>query len=230
MQNEAIILFWWLMFGGSHIIGSSIPVRSFVIKRTGMKGFKAIYSLVAFATFIPLCYVYFINRHAGDMFYVPGYSIKLLAQFIMLGSIILLLQGLVTLNPMTTRAELTGKVVRGACGIQRLTRHPQNFAFGLFGLAHLLANPYGGDWIFFGGFIVYGIVSALHQDRRNLVAGSEDVRQFLADTSAIPFAAIIKGQQRLAPGEYHPPALAAAIVLFILMRLLHPMLFGGFGT
>jgi uncharacterized membrane protein len=108
MQNEAIILFWWLMFGGSHIIGSSIPVRSFVINRSGMLGFKAIYSLVAFATFAPLCYLYFTNRHAGDMFYVPGYSIKLLAQFIMLGSIIVLLQGLVTTNPMTTRAELTG--------------------------------------------------------------------------------------------------------------------------
>ena len=49
MQNEAIILFWWLMFGGSHVIGSSIPVRSFVISRTGKLGFKVIYSVVALA-------------------------------------------------------------------------------------------------------------------------------------------------------------------------------------
>jgi uncharacterized membrane protein len=230
MQNEAIILFWWVMFGGSHVIGSSIPVRTFVISRSGKLGFKVIYSLVALCTFIPLCYVYFTNRHAGNLFYTSGYSIKLLAQFLMLGAIIVLLQGLVTVNPITTIAELTGKIVRRGYGIQRVTRHPQNFAFALFGLAHLLANPYGGDWIFFGGFIVYGIVSAMHQDRRYLATGSEEVNQFLADTSAIPFAAIIKGKQRLAPGEYHPPALAAAIMLFILMRLLHPMLFGGFGA
>jgi uncharacterized membrane protein len=70
----------------------------------------------------------------------------------------------------------------------------------------------------------------MHQDRRQQATGSVQVKQFLADTSAIPFAAIIRGKQRLAPGEYHPPALAAAIVLFILMRLLHPMLFGGFGS
>jgi len=230
MKNEAMILFWWLMFGGSHVIGSSIPVRTFFISRIGNLGFKIIYSLVAFATFIPLFYVYFNHRHAGYLLYTPGYFINLLAQFLMLGAIIVLLQGLVTINPMTTVAELTGRASRSGHGIQRVTRHPQNFAFGLFGLAHLLANPYVGDWIFFGGFIVYGIVSAIHQDRRLLAKGPVQVKQFLADTSAIPFAAIISGKQQLAFGEYYPPALAAAIVLFILIRLLHPMLFGGFGS
>lgn len=229
MKSEIVILLWWLMFGGSHIIGSSIPVRNFFINRIGTLGFKAIYSLVALATFIPLCYVFFSNRHVGYHFYSAGYFVELLANFIMLGSFIVLMQGFVTANPMTSMAELTGRVVRTGHGIQRVTRHPQNLAFGLFGLAHLLANPYVGDWIFFGGFIIYGILSAMHQDRRLFAAGSVSVKQFLADTSAFPFAAILTGRQRFAPGEYHPPALAAAIVLFILMRLLHPMLIGGFG-
>ena len=229
MGNEVIILFWWLVFGGSHVLCSSIPVRTFVIRRIGMPGFKAIYSLVALATFVPLCYFYFIHRHSGYQFYTAGYSIKLLAQFLMLAAIIVLLQAVVTANPMTTMAELAGKFVHNGHGIQRITRHPQNFAFALFGLAHLLANPYTGDWIFFGGFIVYGIVSAMHQDRRQLATGNAEIKQFLADTSALPFAAIISGRQRLEPGEYYPPALAAAIMIFILLRLLHPMLFGGFG-
>jgi uncharacterized membrane protein len=230
MKNEEMIFFWWLMFGASHIIGSSTPVRKFFIRRVGTLGFKAIYSLIALATFIPLFYVYFNHRHAGHLLYSTGYSANLLAQFLMLAAIIVLLQGLVTANPMTTMGEMSGRVVRSGKGIQRVTRHPQNFAFALFGLAHLLANPYVGDWIFFGGFIVYGIVSAMHQDRRLLATGPAQVKQFMADTSAIPFASIVAGKQRLTPGEYHPPALAAAIVLFILMRLLHPMLFGGFGS
>ena len=50
MQNSAMILFWWLMFGGTHIIGSSIPVRTFVIRRIGKLGFKGFYSLVGLAT------------------------------------------------------------------------------------------------------------------------------------------------------------------------------------
>ena len=229
MNNEVLILLWWLLFAGSHVMGSSIPVRTFVISHIGTLGYKGIYSLVALATFGQLCYFYFTHRHAGYLLYTSGYTIRLLAQFIMLGAFIVLLQAFVTGSPMTTRAELSGKFVGRGQGIQRITRHPQNFAFGLFGLAHLLANPYVGDWIFFGGFIVYGIVSAMHQDRRQLVTGPDAVRRFQADTSAIPFAAIISGKQHFAPGEYYPPALAAAIVLFILMRLLHPMLFGGFG-
>lgn len=230
MKAEVMILFWWLMFGGSHMFCSSNPVRTFLIKRIGTWGFKAIYSLVALGTFIPLCYVYFTHRHAGYLLYAPGYSLKLLAQFIMLGAIIVLLQGFVTASPMTTMTELTGRVVRSGHGIQRITRHPQNFAFGLFGLAHLLVNPYAGDWIFFGGFVIYGIASAMHQDRRMLATGPAQVKQFIADTSAVPFGAIISGKQQLAPGEYYPPSLAAAIVLFILLRLWHPMLFGGFGN
>ncbi len=230
MKNEAMIIFWWLMFGGSHIIGSSIPVRSFVISRINTLGFKILYSLVALATFIPLCYFYFTHKHAGRLLYTAGYSITLLAQFLMLASFIVLLQALVTANPMTTLAELSGRVTGKGHGIQRITRHPQNLAFALFGLAHLLANPYVGDWIFFGGFVVYGIVSGVHQDRRQRATGSEEVKRFLADTSAVPFAAIINGKQRLAPEEYYPLALAGAIVLFILIRLLHPMLFGGFGS
>ena len=182
MKNAAAIFFLWLMFAGTHILGSGIPVRTGVIRRIGTLGYKAFYSLVALATFIPLCYFFFTHKHAGYHLYAAGPS-----------------------------------------------RHPQNFAFALFGLAHLLANPYAGDWIFFGGFIVYGIVSAAHQDRRQRTAGPVQVKQFLADTSAIPFRAILAGKQRLALDEYNPPALVAAIVVFILLKLWHPMLFGGFG-
>ena len=230
MQSSAVILFWWLMFGGTHIIGSSIPVRTFFIKQVGTLGFKCMYSLVALGTFIPLCYFYGDNKHAGYFLYTPGHFLQLLAQLFMLAAIIILLQALTTANPLTTKAELFGRHINSGYGIQRVTRHPQNFAFGIFGLAHLLVNPYVGDWIFFGGFIVYGVASAMHQDRRLLVMGHVKLKQFLADTSAIPFAAIIKGKQRFRLSEYYPPALLAAIVIFILLKLLHPMFFGGLGA
>ena len=148
----------------------------------------------------------------------------------MLVAIVILLQALTTTNPITTKAELFGRYISSGYGIQRITRHPQNLAFAIFGLAHLLVNPYLGDWIFFGGFIVFGVASAMHQDRRLLVIGHVQAKKFMADTSAIPFAAIVKGKQRFAPDEYYPPALFAALVIFILLKLLHPMLFGGFGS
>ena len=230
MQNETMILFWWLMFGGSHIIGSSIPVRNFFISRIGIPGFKIVYSLVALATFVPLCYVFFNNVHAGYLFYNPGYIIKLTAHFIMLGAIIVLLQALVTPNPMTTMTELSGRVVSRAQGIQRITRHPQNFGFAIFGFAHVLANSCAGDCLFFGGFVVYGVLSALHQDKRTLATGREEIKQFQSDTSFVPFAAILTGKQRPAFAEYSLPALAASVIIFIVLRLFHGRVFGGFGA
>ena len=46
MKEVALIFFWWLMFGGTHIIGSSIAVRTFFIHYMGTLGFKCVYSLV----------------------------------------------------------------------------------------------------------------------------------------------------------------------------------------
>ena len=230
MCSEGTILLWWFLFSGTHIGGSSLPVRIWLSRRLGLSGFKGLYSFVALATFIPLCYVYFNNKHAGTLLYKPGYGLQLATQVLMLLAFIVLGQSLATTSPMTTLAEMTGKFRGRARGIQRITRHPQNFAFALFGFSHLLSNPYTGDWIFFGGFIVYGLLSALHQDRRTLVTGPKEVRQFQADTSVMPFGAILAGKQRLAIGEYNGVALVLAILCFVVLRFLHSRLFGGFGV
>jgi len=230
MENEGTILLWWLLFGTTHIGGSSLPVRGYLSRWLGMAGFKGLYSVVALATFIPLCAVYFGNKHVGLLLFVPGFGLRLATQVLMLLALIVLGQSLATPSPMTTLAEMTGRFRAQAWGIQRLTRHPQNFSFALFGFAHMLSNPYVGDWIFFGGFLVYGLLSALHQDKRTLATGPKEVRQFQAETSVMPFKAILAGKQRLAIEEYNGIGLAISILCFLLLRFLHGRLLGGFGV
>jgi uncharacterized membrane protein len=229
MESEGKILLWWFLFGGTHIGGSSLPVRNWLSRRFGLSGFKGLYSLVALATFIPLCYVYLNNKHAGALLYEPSYGLQLATQVLMLLAFIVLGQSLATRSPMTTLSEMTGTFRGRARGIQRVTRHPQNLAFGLFGFSHMLSNSYIGDWIFFGGFIVYGLLSALHQDKRTLVTGPKEVQQFQDDTSVMPFGAFLAGKQRLAISEYNGIGLVLAIFCFVVLRLLHGRLFGGFG-
>jgi uncharacterized membrane protein len=230
MKDVTLIFIWWLLFGGSHILGSTIGVRTYVIGKIGNLGFKALYSLVALAIFMPLCLVYFSHKHGGHMLFAPSDTLQLFTHILMLAAFFVLFQGLVMPSPMTTQAELTGTFRPSAKGIQRVTRHPQNFAFALFGLSHLLVNPYVGDWIFFGGFIVYAVASAIHQDKRLAVTGPEQVKQFQADTSAMPFYAILTRKQRFALDEYNTYGMVAAIIIFILLRLYHPVIFGGFGS
>ena len=226
VTSEVHILLWWVLFGGTHVLGSSVPVRTALSGKLGTKGFKALYSVVSFATFVPLVYVFFTHKSAGAMLFRPPAGMMRVTEALMFLAFIVLAQGMITPSPMTTAAEMSGEYSDKARGIQRITRHPGNFAFALFGVAHMLSNSYVGDWFFFGGFVVFGLVSALHQDRRTLAGGREEIARFQADTSALPFAAIITGRQRLAPGEYSKGALVVGIVLAAVIWYFHANLFG----
>jgi uncharacterized membrane protein len=221
------LLLWWILFGGTHILGSTVPVRGFLIRRIGLPAFKGLYSLVAVATLIPLSFIYFGDKHAGAALFTPPPVARTVTQVLMFFALVVMGQAVATTNPMGTMAELSGKHLDRARGIQRVTRHPMNLAFALFGLAHCLSNPWEGDWIFFGGFVVYAVASSIHQDRRTLAAGPEAVRQFQAQTSCLPFAAILSGKQRFAPGEYSVAALGISLAVFALLLLFHGALFGG---
>jgi uncharacterized membrane protein len=228
MKPEWQILLWWVLFGGTHILGSAVPVRTFLIRKLTLYGFKGIYSLVSFATFIPLVMVYARNKHAGGILIPLTDAGWWAAHVLVFLALFVLLQGLITTSPQTTKAEMTGRLHRSAHGIQRITRHPSNLGIGLFAVAHMLVNPTSGDWIFFGGFVVFGVLSTLHQDHRTRVAGPEEAKAFLQDTSWFPFAAILAGRQKIAPREYSFIGLAVAVIAYAALRWFHPAIFGGF--
>ncbi len=228
MKSEFQILVWWLLFGGTHILGSAVPARTFFIRKLTLYGFKGLYSLVSFATFIPLVVVYARNKHAGAMVIpLTGWA-WWAAHVLMFMAFIFLFQGLLTRSPQTTAAELSGRLRGSARGIQRVTRHAVNLGFVLFGLAHMMVNPTVGDWIFFGGFVVFSVLATLHQDHRTRVAGAEEAKAFLRDTSYLPFAAIFAGRQKMALRECSISGLAVAVIAYAALRWFHPAVFGGF--
>src|SRR3954468_12816665 len=71
MSPALIIALLWLGFAGSHLMLSSMPVHAWIITRTGEPRFRAMYSLVAFAFFIPLVWIYFGHKHAGPLLWTP---------------------------------------------------------------------------------------------------------------------------------------------------------------
>jgi uncharacterized membrane protein len=112
-----------------------------------------------------------------------------------------------------------------ARGVTRITRHPMLVAFGLFGVAHLLVNGSLGDVLFFGGFPLFTWIGGRHQDARKVdeVAGYAG---FVAETSILPFAAILAGRQRLVARELPLGALATGVVAAVALRTYHGALFG----
>jgi len=225
---ELQLFLWWVAFGGTHVLGSSVPVRTRLIRVLGLLGFKGLYSVVALATFTPLLVLYWDHRHEGALLFDPPLWTRHVTEVLMFCALQFVVHGAMTPGPATTRAELSGRFQSTARGIQRITRHPMNTGFGLFGLAHMLSNPTVGDWIFWGGWVVFAVVSALHQDRRSLASGPPQFKTYYAETSLVPFAAILAGRQHLVLGELRWRWISLATALFGVIRWIHPGLIGGF--
>ncbi len=217
------IVLWWVLFAGTHIGGSSQPIRPRLVRALGLQGFKALYTLVSFATLIPLVLFYWRARSASPPLWAAGWTSGWLADLLVLSAFIFIAEGYATSNALSTLAELTGKRRSDARGIQRITRHPVNTGFALFGLAHALANPAPAGLLFFGGFPLFCVASAVHQDKRT--ASVDEAERFQRDTSLIPFGAILSGRQRLVLGELHRGAIVVAALVFIVLRVAHPRLF-----
>jgi len=222
MDVELRLALGWLLFGGTHILLSSTPVRTRLIAKLGMARFKGLYSLVALATFIALVVLFANNRHAGSLLFVPPAWMSHLTELLMVPSLLFIVLGARTPQPATTASDFGGARPTSPSGVLRITRHPLNTGVILLGLAHMLSNGAAGDWIFWGGFVVYGIISAIHQDRRTLTSGPPEFKPFHAQSSAIPFTAILSGRQQLVLRELRWQSVLISLVLLVIIRLLHP--------
>ena len=109
-------------------------------------------------------------------------------------------------------------------GVDRITRHPMVMAFVVYALFHLLPNGSSADLTFFGGFAVFALIGAAHQDQRKLVAGPPGYREFYERTPFLPFT----GRETLAGlRELSPIAVTLGVALAVAIRWFHAGWFGG---
>jgi len=228
MKIETQLLLWWAVFGGGHLGLSAVPVRTRLIGILGLRGFKAVYSLVALVGFSGLFLTYWDRRHEGALLFYPQPWGRHVTELLMLLAVLFIATALASIRPGTTVAEMAGRTECAPRGIQRVTRHPLNTGFGLFGLGHMIVNPTTGDWTLWAGLLAFALVSAIHQDRRLLAAGPPGYREFHEQTSFVPFAAILRGRQRFVLSEIGWRAPALGLAIYVAIRLLHPILIGGF--
>jgi uncharacterized membrane protein len=222
MAEAGAIALLWLVFGGTHVALSSLRLRPRLVAALSLRGFLGVYSLVALVTFVPLVWLYFASRHAGPrLFHLGGLpGVRWLAYGAMGAALALLVAGIARPSPASVSP---GNPEPG--GVQRVTRHPVFMAFGLFGLAHLLAARVNlAELAFFAGFPVFALIGSRHQDARKLASGDPAFRRFHAATPFLPFSA---------PSSVIPALredavpIAAGVLAAVLIRWFHPQLFGG---
>jgi uncharacterized membrane protein len=214
------ILVLWLAFGVTHIGMASARFRPRLVGVLGERGYQAVYSLVALATFISLVMVFNRNRDAGAVLWSIDPS-PVLAGVVSLGmaiSLVLMVAGLIAPSPASL---LPGSVEPR--GVHRITRHPLFMGLGLFGLFHLLTTGTAAGVLFFAGFPIFGVIACQHQDRRKLADADEALRNFYARTALIPFTGPETAQGLR---EFSRVALVIGIALTVVLRIFHGSLFG----
>jgi uncharacterized membrane protein len=227
MEPVAAIALWSSIFVGAHLLISSQTVRPRLIGSIGAEPYRGVYSLVAFATLIPLIIVFAHHKHAGPMlWYLRDLGpVRLLTWLMMFAALIVLIAGVI--NPSPNSMVASAGSASGAHGVLKLTRHPAFVAFSLFGFAHMLMNGWAGDLFFFGAFPALGILDGFHQDRRKMRDLGESYRRFAESTSFFPGAALISGRQRWTASDTPWAAIGIGIAVGIVLVLVHPDLFGG---
>lgn len=225
MWEAFVILLWWSLFAGTHLVLSSASVRPNLVEKLGDRPFLGMYSLIAFLTFLPLVHSYARHKHVGAQLWTtlgPFLIAKDFNLVFMALAFVLLVCGLVSRPPSAMMVSGTPE----ARGITRITRHPTFAAIFLFGIAHCLMNGYLTDLVFFGGFAAFAWIGAEHQDSRKVV-DIPGYAEFKQATSFVPFGAMLSGKQRLELGELRWPIVLLALAIFYLVRMHHPRIFGG---
>jgi uncharacterized membrane protein len=110
-------------------------------------------------------------------------------------------------------------------GMTRISRHPFLWGVAIWAFAHLLANGTLSAFFLFGSLLILGLAGPPSIDAKRKRALGDRYTAFMAQTSNIPFAAIVQGRQKLKLGEIWW-RLIVALILFAVTLWLHPKMFG----
>lgn len=122
--------------------------RNGVVERIGLKAWKGVYTVIALAGFIMICYGYGLARQDPVVLYSPPAWTRHITMLLML-----------FVFPLFLAANLPGKIKAGA-------KQPLLAATKIWALAHLLVNGTLADVLLFGSFLVWAIVDRVSMKTR----------------------------------------------------------------
>lgn len=225
MEPAIVVALLWGIFGGTHVLLATRRVRASLVARLGEPGFTAFFSLVAAVAFAALVAYYAAHRFEGvagpGLAHVPALRLALSA--VIVAGLMLVAAGLAVYPTLPT--ALFSQPLRGARGIERITRHPFFAGSAIFALAHALVATHLVGTVFTAGFAVLALAGARHQDTKLLARRGGGYADYLAATSIMPFAAVLAGRQRLAWRELPLATLAVGLGVALALRAVHDAIF-----
>jgi uncharacterized membrane protein len=215
MASILLAAAFWL---GLHLIVAG-PLRVRLVGMIGEGPFFGVFSLFSILGVVWFVFAYRAAPWIPLWPTVPALGYLALALVFL--AFLLTTVGIEPMNPTTTRPPRMIDNKLPVYGITRVTRHPRLCGISLWGIAHLLVNGNLAALIMFGTLLVTtvnGMVS-IDRKRRRALGGLWD--EFAAQTSRLPFGAILTGRTHFEISEFRAWQIALAVVLFAGVFWLH---------
>ena len=204
---------------------SSTQIRDRMVARLGEMPYRGMYSLISIVAIVLLVLAYRGAPYVG--LWPSPTGLHVVTHLCMLLACLLLVGGLSAPNPSAMDQSAALERPEPARGVLRITRHPIMWAVALWGFGHLVARGDLAALLLFGGLAGFALTGAVLLDWKLERRAGESWRRFRAQTSLVPFAAILAGRQRLALDEIGMRRVGGALLLYGLLLAFHPLLFGG---
>jgi len=213
-----------IAFCGSHVLLSSTGLRGSLRDQLGERGFLAVYSLTALATFAWFVMAY--ARAPTILLWPRQMWMALVPIVVMPLATVLLVAGYTTPNPTAVGMERAARADDPAPGLLRVTRHPVMWAIGLWAVSHMIANGDLRSLLFFGAFAALSLGGTLLIDRKKRLALGSNWSRLAEVTSNLPFAALVTGRTRLRWRDISLLRVIAGLLLYAVLYNAHTIIAG----
>ncbi|MBW6400483.1 NnrU family protein [Roseomonas sp. HJA6] len=210
-----------LLWIAVHVGVSGTALRGRVVARTGEAMFMAAFSAVSLAL-LALMVIAWRGAETAPLWFAQGW-LRWVIAVLMLPVFVLFACSLMG-NPTATGGG--GLLAKGAHGIQRVTRHPMLCAFAGWAALHILGNGDTAAIVFFGTLLITALAGMPSIDAKMARRHPQAWPGFAAETSILPFGAILAGRNRLVLREIGWIAPLAGLLLWAGVLHGHRILFG----
>ena len=213
-----------VLFLGLHLGVSSTPLRGVLVRKVGENAYRGLFALAALGLLIWICRGYGAAYVRADNVFLfdPPQSCRDFALPVVGVAMLLAVPGFLMANPTSSGQQ--GASLRG---MQRITRHPFLWGVVLWAGVHLGGAGDLATTILFATFLILALSGTVLIDGRcRERLGADAWGRLAAQSSNIPFGAIMAGRARFSACETFDWRFAVALVVVLGFLGAHTYLFG----
>jgi uncharacterized membrane protein len=211
------------LFVGIHLGISGTKLRDVITGAIGENPYRGLFAITSLGAVVWMCIAY--NQAsispANTVLFDAGQGFRNFGIVIVGFALLLALPGVMRGNPTSA-----GQDKAQVGGMLRITRHPFLIGATLWSGFHLIGSGSLAATILFATFFIVATLGMPAIDAKVRRKRPEDWKKISAQTSIIPFAAIIAGRNRFVAREIFDWRFGVAIVVVLVLLYFHNALFG----